>query len=301
MNEQGLLNRRQFAAAGAAGVGALLLLRRLSAAKPGHRMKLLSYNVWYGFTKKPERKANYLKFMKEQAPDVVSLQELNGYTPEKLAADARTWGHPHSVLLKEKGFPTGITSSQPITGVKRMLEGFHHGLMRCQTHGIHVYAIHLHPGNWEIRLREIDLLLKDIAMLPRDAKVALAGDFNTFSLHDKPVYDRSEDMIPFFKRLDVRTKGKNLRDGQLDFRHLKQLEDAGFVDLIHTKREAFLGTFPTPLRKDEDMGPDRRLDYVFATPSLAASCRTAACIVNETTGLLSDHQPVSATFELANK
>ncbi|MDP7050124.1 MAG: endonuclease/exonuclease/phosphatase family protein, partial [Verrucomicrobiota bacterium] len=254
-----------------------------------------------GFTKKPERKANYLKFMKAQAPDVVSLQELNHYTPEKLVADAKAWGHPHSVLLKEKGFPTGITSSRPITGVKRTLEGFHHGLLRCQTHGIHVYAIHLHPGNWEIRLREIDLLLKDIATLPREAKVALAGDFNTFSLHDKPVYDRSEDMIPFFKRLDVRTKGKNLRDGQLDYRHLKRLEDAGFVDLIHTKREAFLGTFPTPLRKDEDMGPDRRLDYVFASPSLAASCRAAACIVNETTGLLSDHQPVSVTFELANE
>ena len=301
MDKHIILNRRQFAVGTAASAGALLLPHGLYAAKRNHNLKLLSYNVWYGFTKKPERKANYLKFMKAQAPDVVSLQELNHYTPAKLADDAKAWGHPHSVLLKEKGFPTGITSSQPITGVKRTLEGFHHGLMRCQTHGIHLYAIHLHPGNWEIRLREIDLLLKDIATLPGDAKVALAGDFNTFSLHDKPVYDRSEDMIPFFKRLDVRTKGKNLRDGQLDYRHLKRLEDAGFVDLIHTKREAFLGTFPTPLRKDEDMGPDRRLDYVFATPSLAASCRAAACIVNETTGLLSDHQPVSATFELANK
>jgi len=301
MNKRIILNRRQFAVGTAASAGALLLPHGLYAAKRNHNLKLLSYNVWYGFTKKPERKANYLKFMKAQAPDVVSLQELNHYTHAKLSDDAKAWGHPHSVLLKEKGFPTGITSSRPITGVKRTLEGFHHGLLRCQTHGIHVYAIHLHPGNWEIRLREIDLLLKDIATLPGDAKVALAGDFNTFSLHDKPVYDRSEDMIPFFKRLDVRTKGKNLRDGQLDYRHLKRLEDAGFVDLIHTKREAFLGTFPTPLRKDEDMGPDRRLDYVFATPSLAASCRTAACIVNETTGLLSDHQPVSATFELANK
>ncbi|HCV97660.1 MAG TPA: hypothetical protein DGJ56_00015, partial [Verrucomicrobiales bacterium] len=216
----------------------------------------------------------------------------------KLADDAKAWGHPHSVMLKEKGFPTGITSSQPITAVKRTIEGYHHGLLRCQTHGIHVYAIHLHPGNWEIRIREIDLLLKDIATLPRDAKVALAGDFNTFSLHDKPVYDRSEDMIPFFKRLDVRTKGKNLRNGQLDYRHLKRIEDAGFVDLINTKRKAFIGTFPTPLREGEDMGPDRRLDFVFANPSLAATCQAAACIVNKTTGLLSDHQPVTATFEL---
>ena len=304
-NEKNRLNRRRFAVGTAVGAGALLIGCRLPhsqpATDPSRELKLLSYNVWYGFTKKPERKANYLKFMKAQAPDVVSLQELNHYTPANLAADAKAWGHPHSVLLKEKGFPTGITSSQPINGVRRTIEGYHHGLLRCQTHGIHVYTIHLHPGNWEIRLREIDLLLKDIATLPRDAKVALAGDFNTFSLHDKPVYDRSEDMIPFFKRLDVRTKGKNLRDGQLDYRHLKRLEDAGFVDLIHAKRKAFLGTFPTPLRKDEDMGPDRRLDYVFANPSLAATCQAAACIVNETTGLLSDHQPVSATFELANK
>ena len=299
MNEQSILNRRQFAAAGAAGVGALLLPRGLSAAKSGNKLKLLSYNVWYGFTKKPDRKAGYLSFVKEQAPDIVSLQELNTYTPAKLAADAKAWSHPHSVLLKEKGFPTGITSSQPITGVRRTLEGFHHGLLRCKTHGIHVYVIHLHPGNWEIRLGEIDLLLKDFATLPKDARVLLAGDFNTFSLHDKPVYDKSEDMIPFFKRLDERTKGKNLRDGQLDFRHLKRLEDAGFVDLIHAKRGGFLGTFPTRLRLDEDMGPGRRLDYVFATPNMAASCRAASCIVNETTGLLSDHYPVSATFQPA--
>ena len=101
----------------------------LPATKPGNKLKLLSYNVWYGFTKKPDRKAGYLSFVKEQAPDIVSLQELNTYTPDKLAADANAWGHPHSVLLKEKGFPTGITSSQPITGIRRTLEGFHHGLL----------------------------------------------------------------------------------------------------------------------------------------------------------------------------
>ena len=301
MTNQNRLTRRRFAVGAASGASALLLPGGLLAVKPSRKLKLLSYNVWYGFTKKPERKANYLKFMKAHTPDIVSLQELNHYTPEKLADDAKSWGHPHSVLLKENGFPTGITSSQPISGVKRTIEGYHHGLLRCQTHGIHVYAIHLHPGNWEIRLREIELLLKDIATLPRGAKVALAGDFNTFSSHDKPIYDRSEDMIPFFKRLDVRTKGKNLRNGQLDYRHLKRLEDAGFVDLIQTKRKAFIGTFPTPLRKDEDMGPDRRLDYVFANPDLAATCQAAACIVNKTTGHLSDHQPVSATFELAAK
>ncbi len=297
MKNQKPINRRQFAVKAVAGASALLLPCGLHATEDSGKLKLLSYNVWYGFTQKSERKVNYLKFMNEQAPDIVYLQELNGYTPENLAKDAKKWGHSYSVLLKEDGFPTGITSSQPITEVKRMTEGFHHGLLSCKTHGIHVYAIHLHPGNWEIRMREVELLLKEAAKLPPNAKVVLVGDFNTFSPHDKAAYDQVDDMIPFFKRLDIRTKGKNLRNGQLDYRHLKSLEDAGFVDLIHRKRKAFIGTFPTPLRADEDMGPDRRLDYILASPGLAASCLTAKCIVNETTGLLSDHQPVSAVFD----
>jgi exodeoxyribonuclease-3 len=297
MKGQKHIHRRQFAVKTVTGASALLLPSGLHATENSSKLKLLSYNVWYGFTEKTERKGDWLKFMIDQAPDIVSLQELNDYTPEKLAGDARKWGHSHSVLLKEDGFPTGITSSQSITEVKRMIEGFHHGLLSCKTHGIHVYAIHLHPSNWEIRVKEVELLLKEVAKLPPNAKVVLVGDFNTFSPHDKAAYDQADDMIPFFKRLDIRTKGKNLRNGQLDYRHLKNLEDAGFVDLIHRKREAFIGTFPTPLRADEDMGPDRRLDYIFASPGLAASCLTAKCIVNETTGLLSDHQPVSAVFD----
>ena len=104
-NEQNRLNRRRFAVSAAAGASALLTACRLPrsqpAAKPSRKLKLLSYNVWYGFTKKPERKANYLKFMQAQAPDVVSLQELNHYTSEKLADDAKAWvtlGDGHATL-----------------------------------------------------------------------------------------------------------------------------------------------------------------------------------------------------------
>jgi endonuclease/exonuclease/phosphatase family metal-dependent hydrolase len=269
----------------------------LLAAKSEGNLEVLSYNVWYGFTKKPERKAGYLDFVKERKPDVVSLQELNGYTPEQLASDAKSWGHEHSVLLKENGFSTGITSNQPITEVRRTFEGFHHGLIRCRTHGVYFYVMHLHPGHWEIRLKEVDLLLKDLATLPNDAKVLMVGDFNTFSPRDKKVYDSSEDMVPFFRRLDKRWKSnRNLRNDELDYRHLQRLEDAGLTDLVAAKRERFLGTFPTKIRPDEDMGPPRRLDYLFASPNLAKACRSASCIVTERTSILSDHYPVGAKF-----
>ena len=298
MSDSSAVSRRRFVASGAAALGASALPQLGFCAKPAITLKVLSFNVWYGYTKKPSRKSDCLAFLKQQAPSVVSLQELNGYTTERLAADARTWGHQHSVLLKGKGFSTGFTSNEEITDVRRSFEGFHHGLMRCKTYGIYFYIIHLHPSDWEFRLKEVDLLLNDIAKLPVNSKFLLVGDFNTFSLRDKNIYDTSKTMIPFFKRLDERTGGKNLCDGRLDYRHITRLEDQGLVDLVHSKRTAFRGTFPTKLRADEDMGPERRLDYIFVSPNLEDSCQTAAGVVNQTTDLLSDHYPVTATFRL---
>ncbi|MEC9123960.1 MAG: hypothetical protein VX969_07425 [Verrucomicrobiota bacterium] len=62
-------------------------------------LRVLSYNVWYGFTKQTDRKKKLLEYVGSLKPDVVSLQELNSYTEEKLAQDARAWGHPYSALL----------------------------------------------------------------------------------------------------------------------------------------------------------------------------------------------------------
>ena len=89
-------------------------------------LRIVSHNLWYGFTKVPERKESWIVWMKYQVPDVVSLQELNEYTHEKLAEDAQRYGHTYSVLLKEEGFPTGITSRYPIEDIQRIREGFHH-------------------------------------------------------------------------------------------------------------------------------------------------------------------------------
>ena len=47
-------------------------------------LRLLTYNVWYGFTQVPERKPLWLEWMKNQKADIVFLQELNEYTPKML-------------------------------------------------------------------------------------------------------------------------------------------------------------------------------------------------------------------------
>jgi endonuclease/exonuclease/phosphatase family metal-dependent hydrolase len=257
-------------------------------------LRIISYNVWYGFTKVPERKESWLRWMNEQKPDVVSLQELNGYTPQLLSEDARSYGHAYSALLKEGGFPTGITSRYPIEDIQRITEGFHHGLMRVQIQEIYFYVIHLHPSNWETRMTEIKRIFQDIAKLPPNSKVILAGDFNTFSPLDSVYYIHGR-LEPFFHERDVQYGERNLNEGKLDYRVIQEVMDFGFTDLTASSRlstQAFTGSFPTLIEKEGEHGDQRRLDYVFASGNLASKSAQANIIASDTTLLLSDHLPV---------
>ena len=69
-------------------IGLLLMIgfpvsaQQAEASKP-EKLKIITHNVWYGFTKKAEpRYGDWKRWMKAQSPDVVSLQELNHYTEE---------------------------------------------------------------------------------------------------------------------------------------------------------------------------------------------------------------------------
>lgn len=260
---------------------------------------LISYNVWYGFSQMPQRKPQWLTWMREQAPDIVALQELNDYNAAQLEEDARQWGHSHSVLLKQDGFPTGLTSRFPIRDVQLSLDGFHHGLLRATINDIYFYVIHLHPSNWQFRQQEMHLILADIDSLPDNASIILVGDFNTFSRHDSLFYAHGR-LEPFFLARDSEFAEKNLKNGSLDYSVLDRLMNAGFVDLEFYKRGEdyqFTGSFPTKIEKSGDDGSQRRLDYVFATPNLAERLDRANIVADEQTWLLSDHLPMLVHFK----
>ena len=291
-------------------IATLLILTLVSEtveAEPPTQLKLITHNVWYGFTKRPDpRYEDWRAWMRSQAADVVCLQELNEYTPAKLASDGAAWSHPHSALLKQDGFPTGITSRFPIHNVKRIREGFHHGLLRCQIEGVWIFVIHFHPFNYARRIEEAALLADEIAALPaspHDAapRIVLAGDFNGFSPADKPTYDADPRLEAFFTRLDAKNpQARNLNNGHLDYGGITAILAQGFVDLIASERGEgqFVGTFPAPLVAEEDHGTDRRLDYIFVSPSLQNAVTEAAILRDTTTEMLSDHIPVTATIQL---
>jgi endonuclease/exonuclease/phosphatase family metal-dependent hydrolase len=262
--------------------------------------RIISYNVWYGFTREAERKENWLTWMKEQIPDVVSLQELNGYSPQLLAEDAESYGHGYSVLLKEDGFPTGITSRYPMDDIQKTTEGFHHGLIRVRIQDIYFYVIHLHPSNWESRMSEIKLILQDMEKLPPDSKIILAGDFNTFSPVDSIYYSHGR-LEPFFHERDIEFGERNLNKGKLDYAVIQEVMDFGLSDLEALSRlpsYKFSGSFPTLIEKEGTHGDQRRLDYVFASRNLASKLVQANIIASDTTTLLSDHLPVVVDLDI---
>lgn len=192
-------------------------------------LRIVTYNVLEGFHRAPERAEKVAAWLRQENPDVVALQELNRFTPEKLSEYAAQWGHCYAVLLKEKGYSTGLTSRTPIEAVRRIRDGFGHGLLIGETVGIRFYVVHYAPrdNQQEKRNRETRLTLEDIAAQEQTGKpVIVLGDFNSLSPHDDPQND-SPRTFP-----------------------LKKFMDAGFVDLAleHRKGAAFTPSAPTPLR-----------------------------------------------------
>ena len=260
-------------------------------------VRVLSHNVWYGFTKKPVRKTAWLNWTQRQQADIIALQELNGYSEEQLATDATSWGHGHSALLKEDGFSTGLTSRFPITGVARLREGFHHGLLRCKTNGLVVYVIHFHPSDWQFRIRETKLLLDDVSKLSAEdqGKVIFIGDFNSLSPRDQVALEEEGELERFFAALDKSAASNNLRRGKLDYSGIEALQENGYLDLVYEQEKGLPhhpGTFPTKLRRDEQLGRERRLDYAFMKAPLAKDVTRAQVLRDETTATLSDHYPI---------
>ncbi len=130
----------------------------------------------------------------------------------------------------------------------------------------------------------------------------MVGDFNGFSPADKAQYDADQRLVPFFKGLDQKdSKARNLNNGRIDYGGIQAILDQGYIDLLASSRPPqlpFVGTFPGRLVSDQDHGSDRRLDYIFVSPSLREQVDSVAILRDPCTEMLSDHIPVSATIRL---
>ena len=158
-------------------------------------LTVMTYNIWNGFDwgKDLERKAKVINWIKFKNTDVVALQELNVYTPEKLAIDAKKWGHDYSILLKTKGYSVGLTSKKPIVLKERVLKDMWHGMLHCETFGIDFFVVHLSPSDYTSRRREAKIISEKVTHIQNENFIIL-GDFNALSPFDN-IYLSNNDLL----------------------------------------------------------------------------------------------------------
>jgi len=264
-----------------------VLVPTISAQDP-HRFRVVSYNVLVGFQNhrvgspyRPgtERKKNIVSWLADQAPDVVALQEMNGYDEGRLRGEATGWGHPYAVMLKTSGYPTALTSKRPIVVVERKLQGLHHGMMVCRTCGIDFVVVHLWPFKGDERLREVKVALTLAAKSREEGRsVVVLGDFNAVSPADIPRFSPAAHERYAGWRWEM-------RGDKPDTSVMESLLATGLVDAYAKHREE---TGPLPLP---------RIDFVLASPDLAETSTGARWITDADALKNSDHPAVVADFE----
>jgi len=259
-----------------------------------------------------------------QAPDVLALQELRGGSGEWLAdrlgmrmVRARSArGQPVAVL---------VGPEWTVLDAGSVARPFHHAAARVvvSTLGgpLTVVSAHLHPHWGWRRLHEARWLVSAV----RGARLALVmGDLNTLD----PWTDHTQRLRrlpPPYRLRHLRWRplhrpppddpgpphagpgdGGRWADGggsrdvgrvaRVDTRAVAALDAAGLVDVFRAAGTGRVETAPTALGGPEFSG--MRLDYLFASPALAAYVRSCRVFESPDTDRASDHYPVVADVDL---
>ena len=268
-------------------------------------LRVISYNIWNGFDwgKDTLRHQQFIAWTAFQKPDVLALQELCGYTQAQLEQDAKRWGHEYAVILKEDGYPVGLTSRWPIKLIGKHRDGMWHGMLHAQTAGIDVFVVHLSPSDWKTRNREARIITQQLDALSNDQYLVL-GDFNAHSPMDADLDRERKSLLAKYKIGDANNdKYQNLNNGYWDYTTLSIFLSHGLIDVsmpFIAPSERF--SFPAPAlvniwqTESEIKRNQSRIDFILASPELFRQCIYSRILNGPETGALSDHFPVMADF-----
>lgn len=278
--------------------------------------KLISYNVYWGMQKdSTENKSKFAAWIKAQDPDIVALQEMNGFTqqnpefapkganPNNLQKFAESYGHPYVFIVREPApdgsisFPVAITSKYPIVNVTRVVDNASHGFLTAEIEGMHFVVTHFHPFSSEKRGYEIDQILATIKSKPAGEKWLFMGDLNSVSPLDKSAYD--DNKLRDFIREDrkKRPHNKNLgKDDELDYTIQQKILDFGFVDALKVTHPQFIASAPTKLFYDQSKFP-LRYDYLYVSSNMKNDIVKCEIMKDDFTDYYSDHYPVLLIFK----
>lgn len=277
-------------------VTACFIVKGISAQEK--TLKLISYNVYWGMKQdSTEHKSKFSQWIKQQDPDILALQEMNGFTQQELQKFAESYGHPYAFIVREPfadgsiSFPVAITSKYPIVNVQRIVENCVHGVLIAEIDGLHFIVTHFHPFSSQKRISEIDQILATVKSKPSDWEWLFMGDLNSVSPLDKSEYDNN--LLRDFIREDKKKRpyNENLKNDELDYSIQQKILDFGFVDAFKTFHPAFEASAPTKMFYDQSKHP-LRYDYLYVSKNMKDKMVKSELIKDKFTDVYSDHYPV---------
>lgn len=270
------------------------------------KIRIISYNVFNGFDwkKDKDRQNRFVEWIRKQDPEILALQELCGFTQESLLAIAQQWGHPYAVILKENGYPVGITSKKPINLKAKLLENCGHGLLHVETYGYDILVTHLNPGDTDKRRAEAGFIVQYIKEKTLD-KCLLMGDMNAHSPFDADYMEANA--IELLMKYGGK-QSHNLLDGNFDYSVISRFLSLPFIDVCRCYvPEDKRTTFPTAIlmylsrHQEVRKRVGERLDFILATPLIAKEVTDAFIYNEKDTDYLSDHYPVGIDLCIKDK
>lgn len=266
-------------------------------------LHIVSYNILDGFDSLTDtcRRSRFVAWMRTQDPDIAALNELVGFTEKDLQALAASYGHGYVAIVKEEGYPVGLTSKTPVTVVKKQVEGFWHGMLHARTAGLDVIVTHFSPFDWTFRLKEARTITAYIEKNKLENCLVM-GDMNAYSPFDADEVEKHAALKKNMVRWDEEhPEYGNLHDGRFDYSVLSQFLAAGFTDICRQyvvapeQRMSYPTAFSYGWRWDDPRLADyrERLDFIWVSPALLPRCTGAAVHNGQDTDSLSDHYPVS--------
>jgi endonuclease/exonuclease/phosphatase family metal-dependent hydrolase len=288
----------------------LLVLLVLGIRSSGQecKLKVITYNIWNGFDfgKDENRREKLVEWVKSQNPEILGLQELCNYSPDKLQEDAEKWGHNYSILLKEQGYSVGLTSKFPIELKEKIMDGMHHGALHCKTAGIDVFVIHFSPSSYKKRQEEAKIILQKLEEIAgNNPNYLIMGDFNSHSPFDADYYKNDALLNKYLKSENNKNDKGNLANNKLDYSVASSFLAFPLIDVCQrfTNGIAERGSFPGRILKTESKETDNeivarleRIDYIMVSPKLAEKCVASKVFNGQENWMLSDHYPVMAEF-----
>lgn len=263
-------------------------------------LKIINYNIGEGCMPR-ERRTLLEEFIDREKPQILVYQELCHLNGNSFAGFAARFGHDYSVILKDEGYPVGVSSQQPLEVIHRQRRGFWHGFLHVVWQDVHIIAVHLSPVSTGFRRREAKRLM---GYLSRNGllseNLVVCGDFNAPSPHDAEYMEEQAS-----RRLSHGSRA--LRRRRIDFSVLSQFLDGGLHDVCRGTAgdgySRFIPSYPTPVAEAaRGRGfPGERIDFQLVSAPMLDRLEQACVVQDDLTDLISDHYPVRGLYSLSKK